>query len=143
MEGTWTTVFLGAIAVATVLMAAVQISALVAAARLARRLEQTVARLERDIEPVIGRAALVSEEAARVASMVADQVARADVMLSDLGRRVDDTVTLVQTAVVTPAREGLALLAGLRAALSALRGLRRDRHGDGSRHDEEDALFIG
>ena len=73
---------------------------------------------------------------------LADQVERADAMLTDLGRRVDDTVTLVQNAVVTPAREGLALLAGIRAAVGALRGLRESR-GDGNRHEEEDALFIG
>jgi len=143
MEGTWGAVFLGTIAVATLVMAAMQVSAVLVAVRLARRLEETVARLERDIEPLIGRATLVSEEAARVASKVADQVDRADAMLSDLGRRVDDTVTLVQSAVVTPAREGLALVAGLRAALSALRGFRHGRRSGGSRHDEEDALFIG
>lgn len=143
MEGTWGAVFLGTIAVATLVMAVMQVTAVLIAARLVRRLEQTVARLERDIEPLIGRATLVSEEAARVASMVADQVDRADAMLSDLGRRVDDTVTLVQNAVVTPAREGLALVAGLRAALSALRGFHQGRRGGSSRHDEEDALFIG
>lgn len=142
MDGTWNPVFLGLIALATLVMAAIQIGAVLVAVRLARRLEQTVARLERDIEPLIGRATVVSEEAARVASLVADQVERADAMLTDLGRRVDDTVTLVQNAVVTPAREGLALLAGLRAALNALRGLRQGR-GRGSRHEEEDALFIG
>jgi len=142
MEGTWGAVFLGVIAVATLVMAAIQIGAVVVAARLAKRLEQTVARLERDIEPIIARASLVSAEAARAASTVADQVERADAMLTDLGRRVDDTVTLVQAAVVTPAREGLAIVAGLRAALSALRGLRHG-HGGGGRHEEEDALFIG
>ena len=145
MDGTWPTLptlFLGVIAVATLVMAAIQIGAAVYSARLARRIEQTVSQLQRDVQPLIGRATLVSEEAARMASMVADQVERADAMLTDLARRVDDTVTLVQNAVVTPAREGLALLAGIRAAVGALRGLRESR-GDGNRHEEEDALFIG
>ncbi len=142
MEGNWSAVFLGVIAVATLVMAGIQISVVLAAARLARRLDQTVARLERDVEPIITRATVVSEEAARAASMVADQVERADAMLADLGRRVDDTVTLVQAAVVTPAREGLALVAGIRAALRALRGFRQGR-GSGGRHEEEDTLFIG
>jgi len=135
-------VFLGIIALATVIMAVVQVVAAIEAARLTKQLEKTVAQIQHDVQPIVARAAIVSEEAARVASMVSDQVQRADVMLTDLGRRVDDTVTLVQTAVVTPAREGLALLAGVRAAITALKG-RRGGTSQGARHEDEEALFIG
>jgi hypothetical protein len=135
-------VFLGIIALATVVMAVIQVGAAVEGARLMRQLEQAATQFQRDVQPIIARAAIVSEEAARMASMVSAQVERADVMLTDLGRRVDDTVTLVQTAVVTPAREGLALLAGVRAAITALRG-RRGGAGHGTRHEDEEALFIG
>jgi hypothetical protein len=141
MEDSWATVFLGVIAAATILMAALQVGVAVFSLRLVRRLEQTVSQIQRDVQPLVGRATLVSDEAARVASMVSAQVERADVMLSELGLRVDDTVTLVQNAVVRPAREGLALVAGLRAVVSALRGMRPSRR-NGSRHEEE-ALFIG
>jgi hypothetical protein len=141
MQDTWAIVFLGVIAVATLVMAALQVGVALFSVRAVRRLEQTVGQIQRDVQPLIGRATLVSEEAARVASTVSAQVERADAMLSDLGRRVDDTVTLVQSAVVTPAREGLALVAALRAVLTGLRGMRPPRQ-DGSRHEEE-ALFIG
>ncbi len=135
-------VFLGAIAAATVLMAVLQVGAVVLLARLARRLEQSVGQLQRDVQPLIAQATTVSEEAARVATLVSAQVERADGLLSDLARRVDDTVTLVQSAVVAPAREGLAIAAAVRAVLGALRGVRRSS-GSGARHEEEDALFIG
>jgi hypothetical protein len=141
MQDTWATVFLGVIAVATLVMAALQIGVALFSVRVVRRLEQTVGQIQRDVQPLIGRATLVSEEAARVASTVSAQVERADALLSDLGHRVDDTVTLVQKAVVTPAREGLALVAALRAVLTGLRGM-RPRRQNGSRHEEE-ALFIG
>lgn len=142
MDGTWPTVFLGIIALATVVMAALQVGVAVRGARLARRLEQSIVDLQEEVKPLVTRATIVSDEAARVASMVAGQVERADALLAELARRVDDTVSLVQNAVVAPAREGLALLAGFRAAVSALRGL-RGRRGSGARPEDEDALFIG
>ncbi len=135
-------VLLGVIAAATAVMAVLQVGAVVVLARLARRLEQSVGQIQRDVQPLIARATTVSEEAARVATLVSAQVERADVLLGDLARRVDDTVTLVQNAVVAPAREGLAILAGVRAVVSALRGFRRSK-GAGARHEEEDPLFIG
>jgi len=135
-------VFLGVIAAATAVMAVLQVGAVIVLARAARRLEQSVGQLQRDVQPLIAQATTVSEEAARVATLVTAQVERADGMLNDLARRVDDTVTLVQSAVVAPAREGLAIAAAIRAALSALRGFRRSG-GAGARHEEEDALFIG
>lgn len=142
MAGTWPTVFLGLIALAALVMAAVHLGAAIYSARMARRLEQTVNQLQRDVQPLVARATIVSDEVARVTTMVAAQVERADGLLDDLGHRVDDTMTLLQNAVVRPAREGLAILAGIRAALDALRGLRGNRP-EGARQEEEDALFIG
>jgi len=142
MAGTWPTVFLGVIALATLVMASVQLGAALYSARMARRLEQTVNQLQQDVQPLIARATIVSDEVARVTTMVGAQVERADRLLEDLGHRVDDTMTLMQNAVVRPAREGLAILSGIRAALNALRGLRGSR-ADGARQDDEDALFIG
>jgi hypothetical protein len=52
---------------------------------------------------------------------------------------VDETVTVVQGAIITPVREGAALMAGFRAAMAALRELRDARRRG---VDEDDALFI-
>jgi len=141
MDG-WATVFLGVIALATFVMAALQVSAAIYGARLARRLERVVGQLQAEVRPLIAHATTVSDDAARVTALVSAQVERADMLLGDFARRVDETFTLVQNAVVAPAREGLALISGIRAALAALRGVRAGR-GDGSRSEEEDALFIG
>jgi hypothetical protein len=56
--------------------------------------------------------------------------------------RVEDTMAAVQAAVVTPAREGMAVIAGLKAALGALRDLKASPGGRG-RADDDDPLFIG
>ena len=56
--------------------------------------------------------------------------------------RVDESAGVIQEAIVTPAREGLALVAGIRAGLAALRSL-RDLRGRPARAEDEDALFIG
>jgi hypothetical protein len=59
-----------------------------------------------------------------------------------LSKRVDETSTVVQKAIVTPAREGLAIVAALKAALLTIRG-GADWRRRTSRSEEEDPLFIG
>ena len=49
----------------------------------------------------------------------------------------------MQQAVITPAREGLAMVAAVKATLSALRGFRGMTGGPGRAPEDEDPLFIG
>jgi hypothetical protein len=63
-------------------------------------------------------------------------------LLTDVSRRVDETSAIIQTAIITPAREGIALVAAIKAGLSALRTIRPFRSRTGVVEDE-DALFIG
>lgn len=136
------TVFLGVIALSTLVMAVGAVVAAIYAARAAERLERALKQFHEEVRPLIARATIVSEDTARITSLVADQVARADVLIGEVTRRVDDVVTLVQNAVLTPAREGMAVLAALRAVFEALRGSRGARAAT-TRPEEEDALFIG
>jgi hypothetical protein len=62
--------------------------------------------------------------------------------VTDLARRVDETTVVVQRAIVTPAREGMAIVAGLKAGLAAIRGFRQMRERQ-RQAEEEDQLFIG
>jgi hypothetical protein len=144
VNSTWTVVFLALIALATCVMAAIQIAAVMYSARLARRVEQIVGRVERDIQPIVERLTLVSEEAVRMSVLATAQVERVDHLFGDLSRRVEQTMAVVQQAIITPAREGAALVSALRSTFAALRGLRgngrgRPPHGV----EEDDALFIG
>ena len=134
--------FLAIIALSTLTMALVQVGAIVDILKIARQTQQAVADLQRDVQPLIARATAVADEATRTATLVTAQTQKIDRLLTDFTVRFDQTSAVVQQAIVTPAREGMALIAGLKAALGALQSMReRTRHGRGA--EEEDPLFIG
>jgi ribosomal protein L17 len=134
--------FLGIIAAATLLMALIQVGAIVAMLRLARQAQQTIAEVHRDVRPLIAKATAVADEASRTATIATVQAEKVDRLLTDLAVRIDETAGVVQQAIITPAREGIAIVAALKAGFEALRGFReRPRHGRAA--DEEDPLFIG
>jgi hypothetical protein len=138
----WNALFLGIIALATLVMALVQIGAIVFAARLGAQVQQLASTVQQDIRPLIARANAIAEEASRTASLATVQAQKIDRLVTDLTRRVDETSLVIQQAVITPAREGLAIVAALKAGLGALRGVREMR-GRPGRVEDEDALFIG
>jgi hypothetical protein len=138
----WRDVFLGVIAAATLLIAVGQIAVMVAAGRMARRLEQVVEQFERDVKPLFGHLNAIGRDASRAAALAAVQVERADKLFSDLASRVDDTLNTVQESISGPVREGRALMSAVRAAMQAIRELRRDGRARQGRGDDEDALFI-
>jgi uncharacterized protein YoxC len=141
VTGGWSEVFLAVIAVATLVMAIVQIGVIVAASRMARRVEQLVDRVDREMKPLFGNLNAISAEAARAASLATAQVERADKLFADVAARVNQAMNDVQASIGTPAREGRAIISGFKAALQALRDLRAGRS-RGSRAEDEDALFI-
>jgi hypothetical protein len=138
----WSETFLAVIAVATLTMALIQVGAIIAIARIGRQAQQTLTTVHQEIRPLIAKATAVADEASRTAIIATAQAQKLDRLLSDLSVRVDETSAVVQQAIITPAREGLAIVAALKATLGALKGFReRPRHGRTA--DEEDPLFIG
>jgi hypothetical protein len=135
--------FLGIIALAVAVMAAIQVGAIIVAARLAKRVDRLATQLEEDIKPVFQNLQTLTTEAARAAALAAIQVERADKVFSELAQRVDQTLVTLQSRVVAPAREGFAVFAGIRAALAAFRDLRETGRRRPAAVEEEDALFIG
>ncbi|MBA3948952.1 MAG: hypothetical protein H0X44_03295 [Acidobacteria bacterium] len=140
MNGT-STVFLGLIAAAVVIMAVMQLAAVVFLARYAKRLMSITEDLQREIKPLVGRVNAIAEEAHRATLLASKQVERVDVLVGDVTRRVQETGDAIHSLVTRPMRQSGALLNGLRAALTALLTSRPDRRHD--RDEEEDALFVG
>ena len=137
-------VFLGVIAVATAVMALVQIGAIVMLARVSGQVQSIVATIQSDIRPLIARANVIAEEASKTAVLATAQAQKIDRMMTDLTRRVDETSAVIQHAILTPAREGMAIMAAFKAGFSVLKGLgMRDMRGRHGGVDDEDALFIG
>jgi hypothetical protein len=139
----WPDVFLGVIAAATLIMALIQIGAIIAALRLARQAQEVIASVQRDIRPLVDKAHAMAEEASRTVALAAAQAQKVDRVVTDLSRRVEETAAILQDAIVRPAREGLAVVAAIKAGLGALRGLRDLHPRNGRQADEEDPLFIG
>ena len=138
----WSEVFLGVIAVATLIMAVIQIGAILAAARIAKQAQQTLATVQQELKPLVSKAQTVAEEASRTAAVARAQAEKMDKLLSDLAGRVDYTSGVVQDAIIRPARESMAVVAAIKATLEALRGF-RDRPRQSRHAEEEDPLFIG
>jgi hypothetical protein len=138
----WNQAFLGVIAVSTALMAVMQVGAIVVLARVALQVRDIVATLQQDVRPLIARANAIADEASKTAALATAQAQKIDRLVTDLSRRVDETSTIVQQAIITPAREGMAIVAAVKAGLGALRGF-RDLRGRPGRVEDEDALFIG
>lgn len=135
------TVFLGLIAAAVVIMALMQLAAVLFLARYAKRLMSITEDLQREITPLIGRVNAIAEEAHRATLLASKQVERVDLLVGDVTRRVQETGDAIQSLVTRPMRQGGAVLTGLRAALTALLTSRPDRRHD--RGEDEDALFVG
>ena len=146
-DNTWGVVFLGVIAVSTLVMALIQVGAIVYSARLARRIEVLLGKLEQDIQPMLERVTEISTEAARMSALATQQVERVDQLFAELQDRTTHVMAVVQQAIVTPAREGAAFFSALRSTFAALRGLRPNGNGRQERPprgvEEDDALFIG
>ena len=135
--------FLGVIAAAVVVMAAIQVTAVVYAARAARRIDRLADRFEQDVKPIVASLQTVTSDAARATALAAVQVERVDRLFADLSQRIEQTLASLQDALVTPAKDGFAWLAGLKAVLAAFREFSRPPRPRRSAAEDDDALFIG
>jgi hypothetical protein len=141
---------LGVIAFSVLVMAAIQVGAIIYAMRAARhvneRVDKLTVQLEQDIKPLLANITAVTSEAAHAANVAARQVDRADLVFGNLVARVDETISTAQQLLKGPARNGVAILSGVQAAVSAYKGMRessRRRRTMGRAADDEESLFIG
>ena len=135
----WQVVYLGVMAFALVIMAAVQIGLIVVALRLGKQLSATMEEIRREVRPLVEKAHRISDDAARATSLAVAQIEKVNTLLSTTTTRVSETLGLVQHAVVEPVRQGAAVAAAVRAALTAFRSWR----GSQQAREDDDALFVG
>lgn len=146
----WPVIFVGVIAFSTLVMALVQIGAIIATLKIAREMQKVahemhkvVLSLQQDVRPLLAKVSAMADEASRTITLASAQVEKVDRLVTDLTRRVDETAVIVQKAITTPAREGMAIVAAIKASLGALRGFRDYRGRPGRHSEDEDPLFIG
>ena len=99
--------------------------------------------IERDVRPVLERLAVVSDDAARMSQLALAQVQRADALLGDVTKRIDQSLSSVQSALLAPAREGVAVFQALKAVLAAIRTGPKAQAPGARVSEEDDQLFIG
>lgn len=142
--------FLGLIAVAVVVMAIIQVMAIMFATRAARQVGEAVARLESEVRPIVANLQTMSTDAARATASASAQVERMQQTLDGVLTRVDtaslrveQTLQSIQEGILGPAREGFSLLGVIRAIFSSNRPPRSGPRPRPAAADDEDALFIG
>jgi hypothetical protein len=139
---------LGIIAAAVAVMAVVQVSAIITGLRVARRIDAIATDLETSVKPLLANLAAMTADASRAATLAAAQVERIDRVFGELAGRVDQTLAAAQSFLIRPAKEGMAIVAGLKAAIAAIKGIRevtrrRSSARSASFEEEEESLFIG
>jgi len=135
------TTFLGLIALSTAIMAAIQIGAIVFAARAAKAATKAVQQLQGDLAPILVNARKASDDAARMTGIALAQVERIDDLVARTVERVDDTVGALHEAVSGPLRKGAALWKALEALLAFLTS--RKERTQATAPDGDESLFIG
>jgi hypothetical protein len=137
----WGVVWLAVMAMSLVVMAAMQVGLALIVLRLARQMMATTDALRREVKPLIEKTNRLVDEASRATSLAAAQVERVERLLTSTSDRVDETLGVLQGAILQPVRQGAALVTAIRAALSVIRGARHGRARQA--RDEEEALFVG
>ena len=81
-------------------------------------------QIDTEIKPLIANLTAMSSEAARAAAIAARQAERLDRVFGELVQRVDETIAAAQQFVTGPARQGMAIMAGVKAVVDSFRSLR-------------------
>jgi hypothetical protein len=126
----WGVLFLGIIALASVVQAGFLIGLVVYGRRLARRMDALQLRLDREISPALENLNRVSRAAAEIADLATLQARRFDLVLADTIERFEETTATIQRFVVRPLKP----IGGILAFLKGLqRGMEVFFQYDGSR----------
>jgi hypothetical protein len=137
----WQLVWLAVMAVSLFVMAAMQVGLALIALRLVKQVASTTEALRQDVKPLIEKTSRLVDDASRATALAAAQVERVERLLTSTSARLEETMDVLQSALLQPVRQGVALLTAVRAAMSVIGSARHSR----PRHarDEEEALFVG
>ena len=149
---TWVVVFLGVIAVSSVVQAGFLIGLMIGGRRVARRVDALSDRIDREIHPALDNLGRITRNLAEVTDLVTLQARRIDDVLADTIEKIEDTTETIRRVIVRPLGPLVGIAAffkGIRRGLSVytqLRGLEgqgRARPNRGRRQtDEDEHLFI-
>lgn len=133
-------IWLAIIALSVLCMVVMQVVVGLHLLRVTKQAVQTLQDVRKEISPLVQKAHQVADDAQKVSALALAQVERVDQVMATAAVRIDDTMQIVQHSLLTPVKQGAAVMAGLKAAIAVFRA-RQDKGRYG--RDDEDALFIG
>jgi hypothetical protein len=147
---TWGVLFLGVIALASLVEAGFLIGLAIGGRRLARRLDALNDRIDREIRPALDNLGRITRNLAEVTDLVTLQARRIDDLLADTIEKIEDTTETVRRIIVRPLgplADIAAFLKGIRRGVqvySRLRGLESQGRARPPRRqvEEDEHLFI-
>src|SRR5260221_14722393 len=119
---TWGVVFLGVIALSSLVQAGFLIGLAVGGRRLGRRLDAINDRIDREIRPALDNLGRITRNMAEVTDIVTRQARRVDDLLADTIEKIEDTTATIRRGIVRPLGPLPAvapLFTGVRRALSS------------------------
>lgn len=146
---TWGIVFLGVIAISSIVQAVFLIGLARGGQRLARRLDELQDRVDREIRPALDNLGRITRNLSEVSDLVVIQARRVDDLLADTVDKIEQTTSTLRRVILRPLGplvDVMAFLKGVRRALEVyhqLRGFDRREGGVGRRYsDDDEHLFI-
>ena len=141
-------VFLGIIAVSSMVQAAVSIGLARAGQRLGQRLDDLQRRLDRDLRPALENFSRVSRNLGEISDLATREARHAADVVGEALGRLEAASEALQTFVMRPLgplTNVLSLIRGLRQGIDVYRRLGsadRERRARARRYEEDEHLFI-
>lgn len=141
-------VFLGLIALASLVQGLFLVGLGVGGLKLLRRTKELQARLEQDVRPLLDGVSRITGNVAELTEVTAVQVQRVETLVEHTRARVEETRAQVREALTVPLgglAEISAILKGFRRGLEVyqrLGGLEAQGRGAGRRYRDDEHLFI-
>jgi hypothetical protein len=141
-------VFLGVIALSSLIQGALLLMLARGGLRLSKRIQDLQARVEAEVKPILDDVNVVSRNVTLVSDLAAAQAARIQDVIADTARRVEETRDEVRAVLAQPVAalgDVLAFLKGIRRGLEVYRqlgGFEAQAKGAARRYADDEHLFI-
>lgn len=141
-------VFLGVIALSSLVQGAFLVVLARGGVRLARRLDELQGRVDREIRPALASVTQVARNVAEVSDILTLQAQRVDALLADTSLRLEQATADVRRALsrpLAPFASAAAMFRGVRRAVTVYRQLgsfEEEGRGAARRYADDEHLFI-
>ena len=141
-------VFLGVIALSSLIQGALLLILARGGLRLSKRIQDLQARIEREVKPIVDDMNAVARNVSQVSDLAAAQAHRLQDVIAETARKVEETRDEIKVVLAHPAAalgDVVAFLKGIRRGLEVYRqlgGFEAQARGSTRRYADDEHLFI-